>query len=114
MEQGIDKPLPLLLEAIPLNFYAWIALFLTLIVILTGKDFGPMKKAEKRAEKEGKLLADGAIPMISSDVISMPTKEGVPPRKINMLLPLITMIFMMPVGLYLTGRSEILSKNGGS
>ncbi len=110
VQQGIERPLPVLIEAIPLNFYALCALFLTLLVIVTGKDFGPMRKAERRAREEGKLLADGAVPMISSDVIAMPTKEGVQPRKVNMLLPLATMILMMPVGLYLTGRSAILDK----
>ena len=78
VQQGIEKPLPLLLEAIPLNFYAWLslALLFVLFLILWGKDFGPMKKAEERAEKEGKLLRDGAVPMISSEVIAMPMKEG--------------------------------------
>jgi len=110
VQQGVERPLPLLLEAIPLNFYALAALLLTLLVILTGKDIGPMKAAERRARKQGKLLADGAIPMISSDVIAMPPKEGVQPRTINMLLPLATMIFMMPLGLYLTGRSAVVEK----
>jgi len=104
--------LPLLLKATPLNFYAVTAVLLTLIVILSGWDFGPMKRAEQRAQKEGKLLADGAVPMISSDVIAMPAKEGIPARKRNMLLPLATMILMMPVGLYVTGKQALLGKPG--
>jgi len=111
-QQGIEKPLPLLLKAIPLNFYAILALGLTLVIILTGKDFGPMKKAEKRAMEQGKLLADGAIPMISSEVISMPAKEGITPKKRNMIAPLVVMILMMPLGLYITGRAAIQEKGG--
>jgi tetracycline resistance efflux pump len=108
--EGIEKPLPLLVQALPLNFYAWLALGLALFVALTGWDIGLMKKAERRAREEGKLLADGAIPMISTEVIAMPTKEGVTPRRRNMLAPLLTMILMMPIGLYITGRSAILAK----
>jgi len=111
VQQGIERPLPLLLTAIPFNFYAWAAVSLTLVVILTGWDFGPMKKAERRAREEGKLLADGAIPMISSEVTALAPKEGVKPRKRNMLLPLATMVLMMPLGLYLTGRSAIRAAN---
>ncbi|PJB39251.1 MAG: sodium:solute symporter [Deltaproteobacteria bacterium CG_4_9_14_3_um_filter_63_12] len=112
--QGIDQPLIVLLEAIPLNFYALVALFGTLLVILLQKDFGPMKKAEDRARNEGKLLADGALPMISSEVIAMPMKEGLTPRKRNMLVPLAVLIVMMPLGLYLTGRTAILEQRAAA
>jgi len=106
-QQGVERPLPLMLEAIPLNFYALTALVMTLVVILSGRDFGPMRAAEARAREHGKLLADGATPMISSDVLAMDTKPGVTPRAINMLLPIGTMIVMMPVGLYITGRTAL-------
>ncbi len=52
-----------MLRAIPFNFYA------ILTVVMVGlvasgiiKDYGPMRKAEKRALEEGKLLRDGAEP----------------------------------------------------
>jgi hypothetical protein len=69
-----------------------------------------MRNAEKRAREEGKLLADGAVPMISSDVIAMPAKEGVKPRARNMVLPVAAMVVMMPVGLFITGQTAIAEK----
>jgi Na+/H+ antiporter NhaC len=62
-----------------------------------------MRKAEKRAREEGKLLADGATPMISSEVIAMEKKSEVKPRARNMIMPIATMVLMMPVGLLYSG-----------
>jgi Na+/H+ antiporter NhaC len=101
--QGIDNPLAIMIRAYPLNFYPMFAMIIVVIVILTQKDIGPMKKAERRAREEGKVLRDGATPMISSDVISLETKEGVLPRGFNMIIPIAVMVGMMPVGLIFTG-----------
>ncbi len=104
--QGIDNPLYVLIRAYPLNFYPIFAMLMVLVVILTQKDIGPMKKAEERARNEGKVLRDGATPMISSDVISLETKEGTKPRGINMIVPIAVMVGMMPLGLIFTGWGE--------
>ena len=101
--QGIDHPLSVMVRAYPLNFYPIFAMIMVLLVILTGKDIGPMKKAEDRARLEGKVLRDGATPMISTDVISLETKAGVKPRGFNMIIPIAIMVGMMPVGLIFTG-----------
>ncbi|MBX3728816.1 MAG: sodium:solute symporter [Candidatus Sumerlaeia bacterium] len=105
--EGVDRPLSVLAKAVPLNFYAWLALLLVLIVILTGWDFGPMKAAERRARETGKLVRDGAIPMIDADVISLAPREGIPLRRRNMMVPIATMILMMPAGLFITGYTAV-------
>ncbi len=56
-----------------------------------------MKKAEIRAHEEGKLIRDNAIPMVSDDVIGIEAKTSVIPHASNMIIPVITMIIMMPV-----------------
>jgi Na+/H+ antiporter NhaC len=109
--QGFDNPLGVLIGAFPFNFYPMIALAMVLIIITTQKDFGPMKKAEERAKKEGKLLADDATPMISSDIIALKTKEGVKPKAYNMILPIATMVLMMPLMLVFTGWNEVTDIN---
>lgn len=54
----------LFIKAIPFNFYALFAVaFVGLIASGIVKDFGPMKKAEKRAMETGKVLADSAQPL---------------------------------------------------
>ena len=44
------------------------------------KDFGPMKKAEERAMNEGKVLRDGAVPLIGKELTEMKPYEGIKPR----------------------------------
>lgn len=105
--QGFENPLGVLIAAFPFNFYPMLALALVLVLIITQKDFGPMKEAERRAREEGKLLRDGATPMISSDIIALETKENVEPKGFNMIIPIFTMVIMMPLMLVFTGWNEV-------
>ena len=108
--QGFENPLGVLIAAFPFNFYPMLALAMVLVIIFTQKDFGPMKEAERRAREEGKLLNDGATPMISSEhVIALETKEGVEPKAYNMILPIFTMVSlcMMPLMLVFTGLDQV-------
>lgn len=105
--QGFDKPFQVIVQAYPLNFYPMLAALMVLTIILTQKDFGPMKKAEKRVKEEGKILRDGAVPLISTDVIALQKKEGIKVKARNMLIPIITMVSMMPLMLILTGWPHV-------
>lgn len=105
--QGFENPLGVLIAAFPFNFYPMLALAMVLIIIFTQKDFGPMKEAERRCREEGKLLRDGATPMISSDIISLEKKENVKARAMNMIIPIFTMVIMMPLMLVFTGWNEV-------
>jgi Na+/H+ antiporter NhaC len=84
-----------------------LAIGMVVFIILTRKDFGPMKKAEERARTTGKVIRDGAKPLISSDVLSMEKKEGVKPKAFNMILPIGVMVGMMPLMLIFTGWSNV-------
>ena len=111
-DQGVGNPIRILVSSMPLNFYAILAIFLVLVVILSEKDIGPMKKAEARVRFENKILRDGAEPLISTDVVSLEEKKGVPPRAVNMLLPVLTMVLTMPVALFITGKGNIMEGKG--
>ena len=110
--QGIKEPVRIFVMSIPFNFYAFLAIILVLVVILSGKDVGPMKEAERRVREEGKILRDGAEPLISDDVVMMQEKPGVEPRAINMILPVATMVLMMPVVLIITGKGNLMNGSG--
>jgi tetracycline resistance efflux pump len=103
LAQGIENPLGAMIRVYPLNFYPIFAMILVVIVIVTQKDIGPMKKAEERAKKEGKVIRDGATPMISSEVISMEKIKHAVPKAKNMIVPIAVMVGMMPVSLIYTG-----------
>jgi Na+/H+ antiporter NhaC len=112
--QGVENPVRVLISSMPFNFYAILALLLVLITVLTGRDFGPMKKAEHRVRVENKLLRDGAEPLISAEVVQMEAKEGIPPRALNMILPVVTMVVMMPVVLLITGKGNLMEGSGSA
>ena len=105
--QGFENPFEVLVKAFPFNFYPMIALGMVVFIIISFKYFGPMKKAEERARKTGKVLRDGATPLISSDIISMKKKDGVQARARNMIIPIAVMVGMMPLMLVYTGWTEV-------
>lgn len=61
------KPYAAFLGSIPWNFYCILTIAAVPMIILMGKDFGPMGRAEKRAVASGKLVADGDAPLSDVD-----------------------------------------------
>jgi tetracycline resistance efflux pump len=112
--QGFENPFSTLFKALPFNFYPIMAVALVFYLVLSKKDFGPMKKAEKRALEEGKVLADNATPMVSSEVTLLEKKEGITPRAFNMIFPIVTMVLMMPIMLIYTGWNGIKNPEANS
>jgi len=107
LTQGIDQPFVTLMSSIKYNFYPLITIFIVFIVIISKKDFGSMAKAEKRTRVTGKVLNDGAKPMISDSITSLKPKEGIKAKAYNMVVPLATMVFMMPINLAYTGWDKV-------
>lgn len=108
------NPAELLAKSIPFQFYSIIAVVAVAYYIFTDRDWGPMKKAEERVRTTGKVLRDGAQPVVSEEATSTSTKEGVKPDKWNMILPLIVLIGMMPISLYITGDGSIFDGSGST
>ncbi len=96
----------LFIKAIPYNFYPIFAVILVgLIASGIVKDFGPMKKAEQRAMNEGKVLRDGAVPLIGKELTEMKAYEGIKPRVfLNFILPVL-MIITIALGTYIKFNS---------
>ena len=109
---GIEKPFLVYFTAIPLNFYAIAAIALVIFLIATQRDFFGMKKAEDRARNEGKVLRDGATPLISSDVISIDPKENIPHKASNLILPVVTLVIMTVVFMLITGKGNLADVQG--
>ncbi|RKY83939.1 sodium:solute symporter, partial [candidate division KSB1 bacterium] len=112
--QEIKNPVQEFLKAVPLNFYSIFAVLIVLFTIITRKDFGPMKKAEKRAEIEGKVLRDGAVPMVSREISELKAKESIKYKSINLVIPVVVMIGMMFVSLLITGNGNLTSGSGST
>ncbi|MEN1967474.1 Na+/H+ antiporter NhaC family protein [Lentibacillus sp. N15] len=89
------------LHSVPWNFYAILCL-LAVPMIIIGKDFGPMAKAEHRAQTTGKLIPDGSTPLSSVDQdLGEPFKKD--GNVWNFILPLIALISVSIWGLWYTG-----------
>ncbi len=114
LTQRIEYPFNTVLRAVPFNFYALFTILLMLVIIFSGRDFGPMAKAERRSRETGKLVRDGAQLLAAEEVIVMPVKAGVRPHPINMLVPLMVMVLTVPIGLYLTGNGKITLGSGST
>ena len=121
--QEVASPVAVLLSSLRWNFYAMVAIVVVLATILGGRELGPMRRAERRAQKENKLLADGAHPMVGEDVLGVGTLPGLNPRPLNLILPVITMVVAIIAGILLTGRAaapagsslwEIIQASSGS
>jgi len=95
-----------LFKAIAFNFYPMLVIVIMLIVILSGRDIGEMKSAEARARETGKLIRDGAQPMIGDEAIAMPVKDGLTPKARNMVLPIVSLVLLVPTFLILTGWKD--------
>ncbi len=65
---GLDQAIEIFASAILYNFYPMLALLIALLVSLEiFPDLAYMKRAELRARTEGKVLRDGAVPMVSEE-----------------------------------------------
>jgi tetracycline resistance efflux pump len=105
--QGIEHPFSVLMTTIKYNFYPIITLLILTFVIVFKKDIGSMAKAEMRTKETGKLMNEGSKPMLSDIVTSYPPKEGIKAKAYNMVIPLATMVVMMPINLVYTGWSKV-------
>jgi len=103
--QGYPDGFGVLFKAMRYNFYPVLALLLVLVVIFFDWNIGPMKQAEERARKEGKVLSDNAQPMIS-DALTAVEPVSNKSKAYNMIIPLAVMVLMMPVTLIAGGWKE--------
>lgn len=100
--EGLSQPFSQLVQATVLNFYPMLIVVILLVVILFRRDVGEMKTAEAR----GTILRDGAVPMIADEAADIPPAEGATPRAINMILPILTLVILVPVFLIMTGEGQ--------
>ncbi len=100
------------LEGIPFNFYAILTIMFVVFIAATGTDFGPMAKAERRAMKEGKLMRDGATPLISNDIdVIDPIIE---PKARNLVVPVVFLVLITIATLAVMGGFPASQPNVGT
>ena len=107
---GPEAGMQLFLRSLPYNFYALLS-----IVMVGGiayewiPDFGPMRTAERRARETGKVLRDGANPMMGRELTDLEASAS-PNANIwlNFILP-VALIIGTNVGTFMmTGAASVL------
>lgn len=95
-------------HSVPYNVYALLAvLMVALIATKVIPDFGPMREAERRAMEEGKVLRDGAEPLMSIELTGITPYEGVRTHLgLNFVLPVLVVI-SIAMGSWLVGGSAL-------
>lgn len=100
--QGVERPFELLLSSIPFMLYCWVSLILVFIVMATGLTIGPMRHFEERAAQS----------QLGEESEEEETPNGVTPRLIYMIAPVLTLIATVVASLYLTGSGSIADGDG--
>lgn len=110
---GADNPFNVFLHSIPYLFYPIFAMMLVLMVALTGREFGPMRKAELRALTGGGVYRPGAT--LAADVESTLGEAGedVPHRWYNAIVPIATVVVVALAALYHTGSQTLAGQEFG-
>ena len=114
LSDKIGDPYIFFLESIPYSFYSILTLFLVLICGLMLKDFGPMRKAEERCRRTGKVLRDGAKPLLDETMAQLGASDDLKPRWINAVLPIFCVIAFTIIGLYATGVEALGEEAAGA
>ncbi|MEM1436898.1 MAG: Na+/H+ antiporter NhaC family protein [Pseudomonadota bacterium] len=95
------------INSLAYNFYPVLTLLLVLMVATTGRDFGPMRRAEERAAKTGQLFGPEARIGDSTELAALDPVEGATPRAINAYVPLAILVFGVMTALYITGSANV-------
>ncbi len=104
---GLDTEAYLLfLNTIPYSFYPIMAIVFVFMVSASGRDFGPMLEAERRAQKHGS--ENFAAPRDNNqETDDLEPVEGKPQRAFNAYIPVLVMVLGVVAGLYVTGRQAV-------
>ena len=101
------------LRSIPYSFYPILAVIFVLAIASSGRDFGPMHKAEVRARSGRVSPVDTSVtPALQSD--NLDPKPNIPLRAVNAFVPLLVLIVALLGGLYVTGEGDTVTEIIGS
>ncbi len=98
------SPFAVFLHTIPYLFYPLLALVFVFLTSFMDRDFGPMAKAELRASTGEGLYRAGAMLATDTSALMEEPPEGTPHRWWNAGIPVFTVILVVLLGLYTTGR----------
>lgn len=105
-----QEAMSLFIRSIPYNFYAYFAVLMVLAVSIgLVPEFGPMRAAERRAIDTGRVLREGAVPMMGRELTEL--EPVVSPRTglfWNFLLPVMLIVTTNVGSFFVLGSAAVL------
>ena len=101
------EPYLLFLSTIPYSFYPLLAIAFVYMVATSGRDFGPMLAAERKARAGIQPDTGEDTSTLTEECERIEPVEGKPQRAINAVAPILVLIFSVMGGLYATGMANL-------
>jgi Na+/H+ antiporter NhaC len=110
IEELSEPAYTIFLQSIPYSFYPFLALLLVFLVVVRGKDFGPMYRAEIRARLTGHTSNASAEGEGPSEIDEIGHKDGIPCRAVNGVVPILSLVVGVIGGLYISGEGNTVKE----
>ena len=107
--EGLDMAraaFPSIVDSIPYRFYQFFALALGFTIAVSGRDFGAMLGAERRA-RGGEVLGKNQVVLADFDQKSLQPPPGRPRRASAAILPVLAVVTVVIGGLWITGTAAL-------
>jgi Na+/H+ antiporter NhaC len=107
-ELGIDKSgYSMFFDALSFRFYCLLMIVFVFVHILMGREFGPMKTAQEKAQSREPPAENGAdLSKTLNDPILRPLSQR-PGRALNALIPIAGLLIFNMTGLWFDGTSQL-------
>jgi Na+/H+ antiporter NhaC len=98
------------IQSVPYNVYGWLAVALSgLVAFELVPALGPMGTAERRARDKGKLLRDGATPLVGEDLDDIEPRPGSRRSLLVYLFAPVAIVLSIALGTFaMSGSAKIL------
>jgi len=110
---GLNEPYLIFLNSIAYSFYPILSIIFVFMVASSGRDFGPMRAAERRArERDDGEVESGPLPAPGVDELG--PKPGVEGHALNAAIPIAVLLVSVFAGLFVTGEGDNFRDKIGS
>ena len=104
---GISKDgYAMFFDALGFRFYCIMMIVFVLANVISGQDFGPMRKAEQRARTTGEVIATGANPMTSTVFSTLRYAPSAKIRAKSAIIPIATLFVAMFIRFLVSRRGN--------
>ncbi len=94
---GVDNGMSLFIQAIPFNFYALLTIVMMIFIAVAKFDYGPMKKYEADAEKNG---VKETLEKLADEAGAKVNEKG---KVIDLIIPVVFLIVACVIGMIYSG-----------